>query len=195
MFKRCNYPRAGPNEDPQNPPRPPLGEHGGNAQMAESSGAALLVASAAFAAKQEYQSVDEDPLFSTAVNGLMALFGGDGAAAAPGFPTGAVKSSTPPASIAPDVPYGGATEVADGASATTRAPSPLLLGGIGAIVLNGKKMRSARCGQCRGCNSGDCGKCINCVDKPKFGGPGCRKQACTAIDRQKGTFPARIVAL
>ena len=67
----------------------------------------------------------------------------------------------------------------DGASTTTRAPSPALLGGIGQIVINGKKMRSARCGQCRGCNSGDCGKCINCVDKPKFGGPGCRKQACT----------------
>ena len=71
MFKRCNYPRAAPNE---RPPRPPLSEHGGNALVAEECGAALLVASAAFAAK-EHLSVDEDPLFSTAVNGLMALFG------------------------------------------------------------------------------------------------------------------------
>ena len=150
MFKRCNYPRAGPNEDPQNPPRPPLGEHGGNAQMAESSGAALLVASAAFAAKQEYQSVDEDPLFSTAVNGLMSLFGG--AAPAP-----SAQPSWSSAYACADV--ADADETDDGAYSTapampTRAPSPTMFGGVG---LNGKKLRSTRCGQCRGCNSGDCG--------------------------------------
>lgn len=43
-----------------------------------------------------------------------------------------------------------------------------------------KRPRPARCGVCRGCNSGDCGSCKNCLDKPKFGGPGCRKQACMA---------------
>ena len=41
-----------------------------------------------------------------------------------------------------------------------------------------KRLRSARCGVCPGCNSGDCGECKNCLDKPRFGGPGCRKQAC-----------------
>ena len=52
--------------------------------------------------------------------------------------------------------------------------------GVGQMyMVNGKRMRTARCGQCRGCNSGDCGKCINCVDKPKFGGQARRKQACT----------------
>ena len=46
------------------------------------------------------------------------------------------------------------------------------------MMANGKRLRSARCGVCAGCNSGDCGECKNCLDKPKFGGPGCRKQAC-----------------
>lgn len=69
------------------------------------------------------------------------------------------------------------------AHATSSIPGagvfPALLGGTGAVVLaGGKRLRSARCGQCRGCNSGDCGTCKNCLDKPKFGGPGCRKQAC-----------------
>jgi len=36
-----------------------------------------------------------------------------------------------------------------------------------------------RCGQCLGCASTqDCGQCHNCRDKPKFGGPGVKKQAC-----------------
>jgi len=25
----------------------------------------------------------------------------------------------------------------------------------------------------------DCGECVNCFDKPKFGGPGVKKQACS----------------
>ena len=35
-----------------------------------------------------------------------------------------------------------------------------------------------RCGKCDECLVGDCGYCASCLDKPKFGGPGSRKQAC-----------------
>ena len=35
-----------------------------------------------------------------------------------------------------------------------------------------------RCGSCKGCNSDDCGTCLYCQDKPKFGGPGKKKQCC-----------------
>mmetsp|Transcript_31600 Transcript_31600/g.96715 ORF Transcript_31600/g.96715 Transcript_31600/m.96715 type:complete len:342 (+) Transcript_31600:51-1076(+) len=38
--------------------------------------------------------------------------------------------------------------------------------------------RLARCGSCEGCNAKDCGSCVNCLDKPKFQGPGVKKQAC-----------------
>jgi len=38
--------------------------------------------------------------------------------------------------------------------------------------------RLARCGKCHNCKSQDCGSCYNCADKPKFGGPGIKKQAC-----------------
>ncbi|KAL3908856.1 MAG: hypothetical protein SGPRY_009635 [Prymnesium sp.] len=38
--------------------------------------------------------------------------------------------------------------------------------------------RLARCGKCNNCKSVDCGSCYNCADKPKFGGPGIKKQAC-----------------
>ena len=41
-----------------------------------------------------------------------------------------------------------------------------------------KRARTNRCGQCVGCTRGDCGTCKNCRDKPKFGGPGVKKQAC-----------------
>lgn len=38
--------------------------------------------------------------------------------------------------------------------------------------------RLARCGKCNSCTRQDCGTCYNCADKPKFGGPGVKKQAC-----------------
>ena len=41
-----------------------------------------------------------------------------------------------------------------------------------------KRSRLLRCGACAGCTHGDCGECKNCKDKPKFGGPGIKKQAC-----------------
>mmetsp|Transcript_5639 Transcript_5639/g.14407 ORF Transcript_5639/g.14407 Transcript_5639/m.14407 type:complete len:168 (+) Transcript_5639:108-611(+) len=43
-----------------------------------------------------------------------------------------------------------------------------------------KRIRSSRCGTCVNCLQPDCGKCANCSDKPKFGGPGVKKQACSA---------------
>ncbi len=39
--------------------------------------------------------------------------------------------------------------------------------------------KRGRCGDCQGCTEQeDCGTCINCKDKPKFGGPGRKKQCC-----------------
>ena len=133
------------------------------------------------------KSSGEDTLFESGVMGLMALFGGGGA------PSGAPSTSAPVAAqehgMRPEEAELGGEYTGESAAASRadtppippRAPSPQgLLGGIGAVVLNGKRLRSARCGQCRGCNSGDCGQCKNCLDKPKYGGPGCRKQACMA---------------
>ena len=40
------------------------------------------------------------------------------------------------------------------------------------------KKRGTRCGECPGCLRDDCGMCIFCNDKPKFGGPGKKKQRC-----------------
>jgi hypothetical protein len=36
--------------------------------------------------------------------------------------------------------------------------------------------KAQRCGQCLGCTRPDCGTCFNCRDKPKYGGPGVKKQ-------------------
>jgi hypothetical protein len=40
------------------------------------------------------------------------------------------------------------------------------------------KNQKYRCGKCDDCLLGDCGECLSCLDKPKFGGRGCRKQGC-----------------
>lgn len=40
------------------------------------------------------------------------------------------------------------------------------------------KRRGRGCGQCEGCLREDCGTCTFCRDKPKFGGPGTKKQKC-----------------
>ncbi|KAJ1640524.1 hypothetical protein T492DRAFT_928529 [Pavlovales sp. CCMP2436] len=42
-----------------------------------------------------------------------------------------------------------------------------------------KRIRSSRCGTCFNCLRPDCGACVNCSDKPKFGGNGVKKQACS----------------
>eukprot|EP01105_Mastigella_eilhardi_P025118 TRINITY_DN671_c0_g3_i3.p1 TRINITY_DN671_c0_g3~~TRINITY_DN671_c0_g3_i3.p1 ORF type:complete len:986 (+),score=214.26 TRINITY_DN671_c0_g3_i3:1376-4333(+) len=38
--------------------------------------------------------------------------------------------------------------------------------------------RVPNCNKCPGCLTPDCKSCINCLDKPKYGGPGIRKQRC-----------------
>lgn len=38
--------------------------------------------------------------------------------------------------------------------------------------------RGRSCGKCDGCLREDCAKCQFCLDKPKFGGPGKKKQRC-----------------
>ena len=41
------------------------------------------------------------------------------------------------------------------------------------------RKRRVRCMECPAClRSEDCGSCVFCKDKPKFGGPGVKKQAC-----------------
>lgn len=152
MFKRCNNPRAAPNEGPM---RPPLSEHPGNAPAAEPSATDLLVASAALA--KQHPDMDEDPLFWTAVEGCMAIAG------AMHFSAQSHQHTAPAPSWAglTSACCEASEDTDDGSSAMpsqmpTRAPSPTHFA-IGAVGLNGKKLRSTRCGQCRGCNSGDCG--------------------------------------
>ena len=40
------------------------------------------------------------------------------------------------------------------------------------------RRRGRGCGKCAGCMRPDCGNCVFCKDKPKFGGPGVKKQRC-----------------
>jgi hypothetical protein len=42
-----------------------------------------------------------------------------------------------------------------------------------------KAAKLRRCGECEGCTRDDCGACQACVDKPRFGGKGTKKKACT----------------
>ena len=42
----------------------------------------------------------------------------------------------------------------------------------------GTKGKGKGCGSCEGCTREDCGECKFCQDKPKFGGPGRKKQRC-----------------
>ena len=48
-------------------------------------------------------------------------------------------------------------------------------------IFAGMKCRptSRRCGLCENCLQADCGQCKYCKDKPRFGGPGKLKQACS----------------
>lgn len=47
------------------------------------------------------------------------------------------------------------------------------------LMGNETKPPRPRCGMCHECVRQDCGKCSNCLDKPRFGGFGSRKQACS----------------
>ena len=42
-----------------------------------------------------------------------------------------------------------------------------------------KASKVRRCGECEGCTRDDCGQCPACLDKPRFGGKGTKKKACT----------------
>ncbi|XP_063960112.1 uncharacterized protein LOC129266154 [Lytechinus pictus] len=47
------------------------------------------------------------------------------------------------------------------------------------VVEEANVKRRSRCGVCSAClRKTDCEKCSNCLDKPKYGGPGTKKQAC-----------------
>ena len=53
------------------------------------------------------------------------------------------------------------------------------IGNLTLLWFIGNKRKRTRCGDCDGCQiSEDCGTCPNCLDKPKFGGPGKKKQCC-----------------
>ena len=101
-------------------------------------------------------SGQEDPLFWTAVQALLS----------------GVRQ---PASCTPQPEAATITDEVVGMVEPERCEGYSgLVTGMGQV----KRMRSARCGMCPGCKCGDCGQCKNCLDKPAFGGPGCRKQAC-----------------
>ena len=46
------------------------------------------------------------------------------------------------------------------------------------IIISHLGTKRRRCGSCSACQCPDCGTCVFCKDKPKFGGPGRRKQCC-----------------
>ena len=56
----------------------------------------------------------------------------------------------------------------------TAAPS--VLPPLGRIAAG--RVRTSSCRACGPCTREDCGTCVACLDKPKFGGPGTRKQLC-----------------
>jgi len=47
-------------------------------------------------------------------------------------------------------------------------------------IFETRARKLARCGKCEGCTRVECGECGSCADKPRFGGPGVKKQACEA---------------
>ena len=50
---------------------------------------------------------------------------------------------------------------------------------MGLVVTPYIGKKRSRCGECEGCLvEEDCGHCHFCADKPKFGGPGRKKQCC-----------------
>ena len=62
--------------------------------------------------------------------------------------------------------------------------------------------KSRKCGECENCLREDCGECNWCIDKPRFGGPGLKKQACkfkvciNKLNNKKlKTSPSKIVKI
>ena len=58
---------------------------------------------------------------------------------------------------------------------------------------NRKKRRGRGCGACPGCVRSDCGNCQYCKDKPKFGGPGKKKQRCSFRVCSNFVSPAGVI--
>jgi hypothetical protein len=66
--------------------------------------------------------------------------------------------------------------------AATSAAAPKKVGDNKFNVVYGgssKASKVRRCGECEGCTRDDCGQCFACLDKPRFGGKGTKKKACT----------------
>ena len=65
----------------------------------------------------------------------------------------------------------------------TKKTAPVLAGERERVSSPGQpqqpRRRGVRCMECPAClRTEDCGSCVFCKDKPKFGGPGVKKQAC-----------------
>lgn len=63
----------------------------------------------------------------------------------------------------------------------SKKTTPLVLDHEAAASPSGQqpRKRGVRCMDCPAClRVEDCGSCVFCKDKPKFGGPGVKKQAC-----------------
>lgn len=64
----------------------------------------------------------------------------------------------------------------------SKKTTPLMLDREAAASPSGQQQprkRGVRCMDCPAClRVDDCGACVFCKDKPKFGGPGVKKQAC-----------------
>jgi hypothetical protein len=70
----------------------------------------------------------------------------------------------------------GPRKTADAVDKKTRAKHNM-------VAVYGSSVRATknrRCGECEGCMRDDCGQCVACADKPRFGGKGTKKKACTA---------------
>ncbi|KAJ1625577.1 hypothetical protein T492DRAFT_230938 [Pavlovales sp. CCMP2436] len=79
-----------------------------------------------------------------------------------------------------DVAAAVAAAVAGQSAVNTPTVPGLSAAAAAAAAAEKARSRLSRCGACDNCNRRDCGQCVNCVDKPKFGGPGIKKQACIA---------------
>ena len=65
-----------------------------------------------------------------------------------------------------------------GAKGSNDGYSPSSGGGAFSLEGDKAKRRGRGCGTCPSCLRDDCGICRYCKDKPKFGGPGKKKQRC-----------------
>jgi len=67
----------------------------------------------------------------------------------------------------------------DKATKATKEPKTSTTKSSPVAVDQFSKTKLRRCGECEGCTRDDCGSCQACADKPRFGGKGTKKKACT----------------